>query len=54
MERELTFAPASARPLATSYPIPPEPPLIITVRPSRRNDLKILSSTGGLGARIDF
>lgn len=28
--------------------------MIITVLPSKRNDLKTLSSTGGLGARIDF
>jgi hypothetical protein len=32
----------------------PEPPVIMTVRPSRRKDLKTLSSTCGLGALMDF
>ncbi len=54
LTKKRTFAPASANPLATSYPIPPEPPVMITVFPSRRKDLKILSLTGGLGALIDF
>lgn len=49
----LTFAPASAKALATSNPMPPEPPVMITVRPSRRNCLKTESWTEGFGARMD-
>lgn len=49
----LTLAPASARPRATSYPIPPAPPVMMTVRPSSRNCLNTLSWTGGFGALID-
>lgn len=52
-ERSPTLAPASARPRATSYPIPPAPPVIITVLPSRRKDWKTLSAMGGFRARID-
>ena len=33
--------------------MPPAPPVIMTVRPSRRNCLKTLSSIGGSGALID-
>lgn len=50
---ELTLAPASARPRATSYPMPPAPPVIMTVRPSSRNCLNTLSWTGGFGALIE-
>ena len=48
-----TLAPASARPRAISYPMPPAPPVMITVLPVMLNILKTLSSSGGFGARID-
>ena len=48
------MAPASARPRATSYPIPPDAPVMMIVLPSKRKDSNMLSLIAGSEFRIDL
>ncbi len=48
-----TFAPASASPFAISWPMPPEPPVIIAVFPARENICITESERWGVGSGRD-